>query len=346
MKRIIILIFIVLALIQPVSATEFEAPQAPAQAQLFMPQEPQTFGEGLLYILREAIARLHPAIADASAICAVLTCICLSVSLLEAIPGANPKVTTLVGSISVATVLFQSTNAFIHLGSETVTQLSEYAKLLLPVMTAAVTAQGGASRSAAIYAGTAMFDALLCHMIASFIVPMMYIYLCACIAGSIVKENALNKLCGFIKWAMTWSLKLVLYVFTGYITVTGVISGTADAAAVKAAKLTISGVVPVVGGILSDASETVLISAGIVKNSVGIYGLLAMIAIWIGPFIQIGIQYLMLKITVAVCSVFTEKQPTKLLQDFSGTMGLILAMTGTVCLLLLISMVCFMKGAI
>lgn len=345
MKKIIVIILIAIALAQPVNATEFAAPQAPEQAQSFMPQEPQTFGEGLLFIVREALTKIQPALIEALKVCGILIGTCLLVSILDAMPDTNTKVTSLVGTIAVATVLLQSTNSFIRLGSETVARLSEYGKLLLPVMTAAVAAQGGSSTSAALYAGTAVFDALLCHVIASFIVPMLYAYLCICIAGSAIKENALNKLRDFIKWLMTWSLKLVLYVFTGYITISGVISGTADAAAVKAAKLTISGVVPVVGGILSDASETVLLSAGIMKNSVGIYGLLAIISIWIGPFIQTGAQYLMLKITSAACGVFTNSQPAKLVQDFSGAMGMILAMTGTVCMLLLISMVCFMKGA-
>ena len=75
-------------------------------------------------------------------------------------------------------------------------------------------------------------------------------------------------------------MKIVLYAFTGYIGFTGVVSGTTDAMAMKAAKLTISGAVPVVGGILSDASEAVLVSAGIMKNAAGVYGILAVLAIF------------------------------------------------------------------
>ena len=136
----------------------------------------------------------------------------------------------------------------------------------------------------------------------------------------------------------------MLYIFSGYMGITGVVSGTADAAAVKAAKITISGAVPVVGGILSDASEAILVSAGIMKNAAGVYGLLAMLAICIGPFIRMGAQYLLLKITSAVCSVVGVQQAVDMINDFSGVMGFLLAMTGTVCLLLLISTVCFMKG--
>ena len=147
-----------------------------------------------------------------------------------------------------------------------------------------------------------------------------------------------------IKWATTWSLKTILYIYTGYIGITGVISGATDAAALKAAKLTISSVVPVVGGILSDASEAVLVSAGTVKNAVGIYGLFAVLAIWIGPFLQIGSHYLLLKATGAICSVFGSKSGTVLVHDFCSALGLLLAMTGTISLMLLISLVCYFKG--
>ena len=144
---------------------------------------------------------------------------------------------------------------------------------------------------------------------------------------------------------MTWCLKTLLYIFTGYIGITGVVSGTADAAAVKAAKLAISGAVPVVGGILSDASEVVLVTAGTVKNAVGVYGMLAIAAIWLGPFVKIGAHYLLLKGCGLICGVFGSKEHCTLIQDFSSAMGLLLAMTGSVCVMLLVSMVCFMKGA-
>ena len=154
----------------------------------------------------------------------------------------------------------------------------------------------------------------------------------------------MNDLKNFAKWLITWILKIILYIFIAYIGITGVVSGTADASAVKFAKLTISGMVPVVGSIISDASETILVSAGVLKNTAGIYGILAIIAVFIGPLLKIGAQYLILKMTAYLCSVFSSKKESELLKDFSAGLGMIVAMAGTVCLLLLISVVCFMKG--
>ena len=135
-----------------------------------------------------------------------------------------------------------------------------------------------------------------------------------------------------------------LYVFTGYVAITGVVNGTVDASAVKATKLALSGAVPVVGSILSDASETVLISAAFVKNSAGITGLFAILSLWIGPFLQIGVQYVFLKLTAGLCGVFGDTKASDLVKDFSSALGFLLAAVGTMCLLLLISTFCFMRG--
>lgn len=344
MRRFLLCLVIMLLLIQPVFALDIEAPQAPESAQEYLPPERESFTEDLWHILKKALDSIRPSISEASGICLSMTAVVLLVSLAETCSDNVRSVVDLVGTLAMGGLLIQPVNALIHLGVNTVAELTEYGKLLLPVMTAALAAQGGISSSGALYAGTAFFGAVLSSLITNIAVPLVYVFLCLSVANGAIGEKVLKGLRDFAKWAVTWTLKIVLYVFTGYMAVTGVISGTTDASALKATKLAISGAVPVVGSILSDASEAILVSAGTMKNAAGIYGVLTIIAICIGPFLRIGAQYLLMKITSAVCSVFGTKRSTDLLQDFSNGMGLILAMTGTVCLLQLISTVCFMKG--
>lgn len=344
MRRLFILLLILGTVALPVSAMEFTAPDAPEDVQDLMPVEKDSFGDGLWQIIASASSKLQPDVAQAARTCLSLVAVVMLVSLLRQLPGGTVQVVELAGTLCVAALLLTQTNSLIHLGADTVTELSEYGKLLLPVMAAALAAQGGTTSSAALYAGTAAFDAVLCTAISKVLVPMVYMFLVMSVAVSAVGEEMLKKLRDLLKWLMSWCLKIILYIFTGYISITGVVSGTVDATAVKAAKLTISGMVPVVGGILSDASEAVLVSAGVMKNSVGVYGLLAVIAIWISPFLRLGIHYLLLKLTAAVCETFGVKQVSGLIKSFSGAMGLLLAMTGSVCILLMISMVCFMRG--
>lgn len=85
-------------------------------------------------------------------------------------------------------------------------------------------------------------------------------------------NEGLKRIAGTLKWVVTSVLTVVLLVFVGYLTVSGVIAALPDAVTVKAAKFTMSSLVPVVGGILSDAAETVLAGARILKNAVGVFG--------------------------------------------------------------------------
>lgn len=344
MIRLTTIILILFLIPFPVRAIDIQAPQVPESGTAFMPNETQSFADGLWSIIKDAAAALKPAITEAARICSSVIAAVILCAIIKSFPCSPSKTVELVCTLMIGYLLLQPSNTLIRLAAETIVNISSYGKLLLPVLTAALAAGGGVTKSAALYAGTVAFDTALCSVISSGIVPLVYIFLCLSVVSASIGSNSIERIKGFIKWAITWGLKIVLYAFTGFMTITGVITGSADATAVKATKLTISGMVPVVGGLLSDASETVLISAGIVKNSIGIYGLLAVISIWVGPFIKIGAQYILLKTGGALCSAFGGKECCKLIDDFSSAMGFLLAMTGTVSLLQLISIVCFMKG--
>lgn len=344
MKKLIIWLVLICSFAIPASALNFDAPTAPEEAQQYMPEETESFAEGLLYIIRSAIGNARPSLSKVSGICIRLIVTILLIRILSSVSNEESNAVRLTGTVVIVLLLLDPIGSVIQLSTSTVTEMTEYGKLLLPVMTAAMAAQGGTTTSAALYTGTVVFSTFLTTIITRLIVPALYIYLCICVADSAIKQDMLGKIRDFVKWAMTWSLKIVLYVFTGYMSITGVISGTVDASALKAAKLTISGVVPVIGSVLSDTSETILVSAGIMKNAAGVYGIFAVVAIFISPFLEIAIQYLMLKLTSAICNMIGSKQSVSLVNNFSTGMGIVLAMTGTVCVLLLISLVCFMKG--
>ena len=147
----------------------------------------------------------------------------MMVSLLQSFSGSVKTVANLVGATAIAAGLLLSVNSLIRLGSQTVTEISEYGKLLLPVMTAAMAAQGGAASSTALYAGTAVFDSVLSSLISRMLGPMVYLFLALSAANGAIGENILGKLRDLVKNVVSWSLKTILTVFTTYMTVTGVV---------------------------------------------------------------------------------------------------------------------------
>ena len=344
MKQIILVLCLLAAMTFPADASGIVAPEVPDDVQQIMPPEDRDLGQRLSYLFSEGLREAQPAVASGAKLCARVLCALLLLTFLRQFEGASRRVVDMAGVFVLCGLLLDTTGSMIQSGAQTVEQISQYGKLLLPVMTAALAAQGGSITAASLYAATALFDAVICGLISSVLLPMLSIILVLSAVAAASEDNMLKKLRDLLKQLMSWTLKLVLYIFTGYISLSGIISGTADQTALKAAKLTISGMVPVVGGILSDASETVLVGAAVAKNAVGIYGLLGIIAVTIVPFLVVGINYLMLKLLSAISPAFAPKSLTGLLQDFSTAMGFVLAMTGSVCLIQMISIMSFLRG--
>lgn len=344
MIKLLWTISVIFSFVLPVSALEIEAPTVPESGSELMPRSIDSFGDALLELLEKAFTNLRPDLKEAAQIALSVFSAAMIVSILRSFSGNFKKQVNWAGAVAIAVILLKNSNSLIILAAATVQELSDYGKLLFPVMTAAMAAQGSVSSSAALYTGTVIFDSILCSMIADLFVPAVYFYLALAISYAATGEELLKRIRDVLKSCISWCLKTLLTVFTTYMSITGVVSGTADAAAIKATKVTISSVVPVVGSILSDASESVLVSAQMVKNTAGVYGILALLAVFAEPFLRIGIHYLLLKATAALCGIINPGGTAALTEDFSSAMGLLLAMTGAVCLLLMISTICFMKG--
>ena len=223
------------------------------------------------------------------------------------------------------------------LGSRTIGELADFSQALLPTLAAATAASGAVTTATVQQVSTVFFVDLLLRLIRQLLLPLVYLYIGLLTAAACLPENRLGAIAEALKKLVTWILTTALLVFTIYLSIVRIISGSADSATVKVAKAAISGVVPVVGGIIADASETVLAGAGMLKNTIGVFGMLAILAACAYPFLQLGVQYLLYKLTAYLASVVGAPGLCKLIDGLGGAFGLILGMTGGCALLLLIS---------
>lgn len=343
MRKWIILFLLCALVVLPVSA-ELAAPQVPEAGSKLMPAETKDFGQAILQMLRQLLPILTPHFYGALAAAGTVGAVCLLTALVQTGTKQGKKTVDLVGAVTIAVLLTHSTGAMIRLGEETVTQLGEYSKLLLPAMTAALAAQGAGTAAAALYAGSAAFNTVLCSLLGKLLIPVQYLFLAAAVAGAVLESDVLKNLKDTVKGLLLWCLKTILSLFTAYLGITGVVTGSVDAAAMKAAKAAFGTLVPVVGGVLSEAAEAVLVGTGILRGTMGIYGILASLAVFLEPFCRLGIQYLILKGIGAMCAMFAPKTLTSVIGDFGEVMGMLLGMTGAMCVMSLVTTVCFLKG--
>ena len=215
--------------------------------------------------------------------------------------GGEIPIATMAGALAITGILLGDLRGMLSLCVETLNQTSVFSTTLLPVM-ASVT---------------------------KMLVPAVCAYIAIITVNAALGNDILGGLATFIKWLTTGSLKLILTVFIAYLSISGAIGGSVDAVTLKAAKFAVSGSVPVVGGIISDATESMLAGMAAIKNTVGILGMLGVAAICIAPFLQVGINYLLFKAGTAVLSPLCSSPLEKLMAGLSDSFGLMLGMLGT-----------------
>lgn len=252
----------------------------------------------------------------------------------------------MVGTLAVTLLTAGSLDDLIGLGAETIEELNLFSKALLPTL-AAATAASGAVTTATFQQVTTVFLAdLLLTLINNLLLPLVYLYIGALAAGACLPENRLGAIAESLKKVITWMLTTSLLLFTVYLSVVRVVAGAADGASVKVAKAAISGVVPVVGGIIAEATETVLAGAGMLKNTIGVFGMLAILAACAYPFLQLGVQYSLYKLSAFLAAAIGAPGLCKLIDGLGGAFGLVLGMTGSCALLLFISVLASMSAVV
>ena len=94
--------------------------------------------------------------------------------------------------------------------------------------------------------------------------------------------------------------------------------------------------IPVVGKILGDTVDSVLGCGLILKNAIGIVGVIVIIGICILPVIKLATLSIMYSIASAIIEPLADSKIVKLLNEMSGIFKLLLAILCSVSVLLII----------
>lgn len=255
-----------------------------------------------------------------------------------------PKYVTFGGVIAVAVIAVAGSGSFIRLATDTLDMLTSFSHTLLPCLCTSAAAGGAVGSAAAKYAATALFMDIFITATRSIVVPLIYTYLAASVASAAMDSPALGSAAALLKWLCNTSMTIIMTAFTVYLAVTGVISGSADVLASKAAKTAISTVLPVVGGIISDAAGTVVAGAGLVCGAIGVFGLGAVLCICLVPFLRLGMRYLLFKAAAMLAGSFADSRMSSLVGSVSSAFGMLTGMVGSGAIMLFFAIVSMIKA--
>lgn len=252
--------------------------------------------------------------------------------------GIAARCTGYVGVLGAAMIAAGDLNTLIGLGTQTVEELGTLAKLLLPTVAMAMAAGGCVGTASAWQAGALMLSDAFFSLLRACFLPALYCMIGMAAAGALLEQSGLSRLSDAVRKLAGWALGAALTLFTAFLSLTNVLAGTADRAAVRVGKSVISGAVPIVGSILSDASEAVFAAAHALRGTLGALGICAVLALCLVPLARLALQYLLYRAAAFFCGVVGTETLTGFLSQLSSAFSLMLAITAGAAFVLLVSL--------
>ena len=250
--------------------------------------------------------------------------------------GANLCL-SVTGALSVTVLTAGSLESLIGLGWQTMRELDTFAKALLPTLAAAAAASGAVTTATFQQVTTIFLAGTLLNLMDGLLMPLTYLYIGLLTASCTLPGNTLSLCADGLKKLVSMLLSGTVLLFTVYLSVCRIVTGNADGMAVRALRTAVTNAVPVVGGILAQASEAVLTGADMMKNTLGAFGMLAIAAACAYPFLQLGVQYLLYKAMAMFAAVSGMPELCRLIDGLGGAFGLVLGMSASCALLLFVS---------
>lgn len=286
---------------------------------------------------------LKKAAGSAAVIMAIAMICSLASSVYDESGHSVPSYVSLAGVLAIAAVTLGSSSSFLGLGLETINSMKALSDILLPALTTLATAAGAYTSAGIKYMATVLFMDVLLSASKGVFMPLIYAYIAVSIANAAFGGGSLEGAANVLKWIANMMLTVIMVAFVAYISISGVVSSSADMVTSRVAKTVISAAIPVVGSIISDAASSVVAGASVVKSAVGVFGVLVVLATSIVPFLRLGVSFLMYKLASGLSASITSSSLSRLVGDLGSAFGMVMGMVGAGAIMMFFSILSLIK---
>lgn len=226
----------------------------------------------------------------------------------------------------VAYIMINSFKTVSQLCSESISTLTEFIKFSIPTYATTLAMTGYTASATSVQGLFLGIGVTITHIINSFIIPLLYCCGLVAVVGSVSTVIDLSKIISVISKTIKYSMGIIMTVFAGALTFSGLANASADNLAIKTAKYAVANFVPVVGGCLSEALHSVINSSVVLKNSMGYLCYLVIISICLFPVIKIAVIIFIIRITAALSGFFSENKVGTMINSLGDVISTMLGL--------------------
>mgnify|MGYP004526833145 FL=1 len=245
--------------------------------------------------------------------------------------------------ILIVTLIMSNFTEIIKLIKETANNLVGFINLLMPLLLTLMVYTGNITTSSVLEPIVLFISNFIGNIIVDALIPIVLIIVVFSIISKISDRVQVEKISKFLKSGVVWFLGIVLTIFVGVVSLEGTLSSSVDGVTAKTAKAVVSSVIPVVGKVLGDVVDSVLGCGVVLKNAVGVVGVIVIIGICILPVLKIATLSIMYSLASAVVQPVADDKIVKLLDEMSGVFKLLLAILCSLSVILIIGVTLVIK---
>lgn len=232
---------------------------------------------------------------------------------------------------SIMLVSFVST---LDVASEAIERILVMVKIIVPLYALSMNFVGQTIASVGMYEMVMVGIWLVQVVILRFIIPMIKFYVIISLINNLNKEDSFSKMGILIMNIVNWVLKTLVYFIVGLNLIKGLIEPQLDALGRNTVNR-LSSLMPG-GGVVSALTGTFLGAGMVVKNSIGVAGIIILIIVVLMPVVKILIVMLTVRITAVMIQPIGEKRYVEGIEALAkGNQMLIQAMFSSMVLFML-----------
>lgn len=137
-------------------------------------------------------------------------------------------------------------------------------------------------------------------VVSKVVLPLLFLSAILIIGTSINKNVQVTHLANLFKTISIGMLGAFLTIFLGVMSIQGTVSAIQDGVAMKTTKFITGNFIPVIGRTFTDATDTILSASLLLKNAVGVVGVIIILFIALFPAVKIFAIALIYKVAAAV----------------------------------------------
>jgi stage III sporulation protein AE len=243
-----------------------------------------------------------------------------------------------IGIIALLTVALSSFTIAIQTGRDAIGNMVGFMQSLIPILLTLMAALGSLTTVALMHPVIYVSLNIIATLIQNIVFPLIF---CAAILGivsSLSERFQVSRLADLFRDGSMLLTGLLLTVFTGILGVQGVAGAVTDGVGLRTVKYLTGAVVPVVGGVLTDAVDAVAGCSLFIKNAVGIVGVLAILFLCTLPVVKILSAAVMYRLAAALLQPLGAQELSESLHLLGNYLLLVFAAVAAVGLMFFIAL--------